>query len=128
MRWLGDLTSDELAREYNYCDVFCLPSVQESFGIVFLEAMASNKPIVAARSASVPEVVEHGVLVEPENEEALADAIQRLYDDPALRQSLADEGLRRVCNFDAPRVVESFLREVELASGLRSPARLPAVG
>ena len=128
VRWLGDLTSDELAREYNYCDVFCLPSVQESFGIVFLEAMASNKPIVAARSASVPEVVEHGVLVEPENEEALADAIQRLYDDPALRQSLADEGLRRVCSFDAPRVVESFLREVELASGLRSPARLPAVG
>ncbi len=73
--WLGDLSQDELAREYNRCDLFCLPSVQEGFGIVFLEAMAAGKPIVAARAGAVPEVVEQGLLVEPESEEALADGI-----------------------------------------------------
>src|SRR6185295_8238776 len=72
--WLGDVTAGQLAAEYNGADVFCLPSVQEGFGIVFLEALAAGKPIVAARAAAVPEVVRHGLLVEPENDDALADA------------------------------------------------------
>src|SRR5271155_284566 len=65
--WLGNLSPSELACEYNRCHTFCLPSVQESFGIVFLEAMASSKPVVAARAASVPEVVKQGILAEPDD-------------------------------------------------------------
>ena len=48
--WLGDVSRSQLAAEYNRCHVFCLPSVQEGFGIVLLEAMAAGKPIVAARA------------------------------------------------------------------------------
>ena len=112
VRWLGDVSQAELAREYQACDVFCLPSVQEGFGIVFLEAMAAAKPIVAARVAAVPEVVTDGLLVEPENAQALADAIARLHADPALRRDLGARGSRAVEQYDARRVAARFLEEL----------------
>lgn len=117
--WLGDLSQDALAREYNACDAFCLPSVQEGFGIVFLEAMAAGKPIVAARAAAVPEVVEQGLLAEPENPEALAGAIARLEAGPALCAELAAAGRLRVAGFDAPLVARQFL---ECATGFAGAA------
>ena len=120
--WVGDVTAAQLAAEYNGADVFCLPSVQEGFGIVFLEAMAAGKPIVAARAAAVPEVVRHGLLVEPESADALADAIDKLYCDSQMRASLAERGRRDVERFDIRRVAQCFvdtvsngLREMEIA-------------
>ncbi len=124
VRWLGDVSTDTLASEYNGADVFCLPSVQEGFGIVFLEAMAAGKPIVAANASAVPEVVRHGVLVEPENPEAFAGALQRLYLDPALRESLAASGLRDVEQFEMRRVAAQFLLEL----GKISPVFLNSSG
>jgi glycosyltransferase involved in cell wall biosynthesis len=112
VRWLGDLPQDELAREYNRCDVFSLPSVQEGFGIVFLEAMAAGKPIVAARAAAVPEVVEHGLLVEPESAEALVEGLARLYHDAPLRGRQADAGAKIVAKYDTPEVSRQFLSAV----------------
>ena len=112
VEWLGDVSFAQLAREYNACDIFCLPSVQEGFGIVFLEAMAAGKPIVAARAAAVPEVLPQGVLVEPENARAIADAVEALSTDPARRAALAAEGMERVEQFDAPRVAGLFLSEL----------------
>ncbi len=112
IRWLGDVSAAALAAEYNRADIFCLPSVQEGFGIVFLEAMAAGKPTVAARAAAVPEVVRSGILVEPENVEALAEAIDRLYRDPDLRESLASSGRRDVEQFEMRRVARRFLMEV----------------
>ena len=113
VRWLGDISQDDLAREYQACDIFCLPSVQEGFGIVFLEAMAANKPIVAARAAAAPEVLPHGLLVEPENAEALADGIERLHRNSGLRDALATSGLHRVLEFNSPAVARRFLDCIE---------------
>ncbi len=111
VRWLGDAGIGTLAAEYSAADVFCLPSIQEGFGIVFLEAMAAGKPIVASRAAAVPEVVRNGLLVEPENPEALAEAIVRLYHEPDLRHSLASAGRRDVEAYAMRRVAAQFLTE-----------------
>jgi glycosyltransferase involved in cell wall biosynthesis len=115
--WLGDVSQGQLAAEYNRADVFCLPSVQEGFGIVFLEAMASSKPILAVCAAAVPEVVRHGVLVEPDSAEALAAGMERLYRDAALRAALAGRGAEFVRAFDAPRVARLFLDELQQLRG-----------
>jgi glycosyltransferase involved in cell wall biosynthesis len=118
--WLGDVSMNQLAAEYSRADIFCLPSVQEGFGIVFLEAMAAGKPIVAARAAAVPEVVRNGILVEPANAEALAESILRLYHDPDLRAALGEAGRRDVEEFAMPRVARRFLLEVaKIAPGVK---------
>jgi glycosyltransferase involved in cell wall biosynthesis len=111
--WRRDISVAELAREYSQCHLFCLPSVQEGFGIVFLEAMANGKPIVAVRAGAAPEVVQHGLLVEPDNDQELGDAIERLYREPLLRESLGNAGRAFVRHFDAPLVGRMFLRELE---------------
>ena len=123
--WRRNITTSELAREYSQCHVFCLPSVQEGFGIVFLEAMANGKPIVAARAGAAPEVVRHGLLAEPDNDQDLAGAIERLYREPLLRESLGDSGRKFVRRFDAPVVGRMFLRELEESMALRA-GKMPA--
>src|SRR5206468_11814903 len=94
-RLLGDVSREQLAEEYVNADVFCLPSVQEGFGIVFLEAMAAALPIVACRAAAVPEVVLDGVtgvLTPGRQPPALARALEQLIRDRARAIALGREG------------------------------------
>jgi len=111
--WLGDVSRSQLIAEYNRCHVFCLPSVQEGFGIVLLEAMAAGKAIVAARAAAIPEVAPHGLLVEPDSVEALAAAIEELYRSQEKRTSQGRMGTQWVEQFDAPRVARLFLEAAQ---------------
>jgi glycosyltransferase involved in cell wall biosynthesis len=113
--FLGDVSAAALAVEYVGADCFCLPSIQEGFGIVFLEAMTAGLPIVACRAAAVPEVVgngETGVLVPPRDPDALAAALQTLLDDPARRAALGAAGRRRAEGFDLGPVARRFLEAV----------------
>jgi glycosyltransferase involved in cell wall biosynthesis len=80
-------------------DVFAMPSIWEGFGLVLLEAMAAGKPIVASRTATIPEVVldgETGVLVPPGDAVALADALAGLADAPDLARRLGEAGRERL--------------------------------
>jgi phosphatidyl-myo-inositol dimannoside synthase len=112
---LGDLTRERLAEEYVNATVFCLPSVQEGFGIVFLEAMAAELPVVACRVAAIPEVVQDGVtglLTAPRSPGELAAAVERLIADPTLARGLGREGRRRMLGFTPRHVAERFLHAV----------------
>lgn len=113
---LGALPDDDAVVEwYRRAGIFCLPSVQEGFGIVFLEAMAAGLPIVATTAAAVPEVVPHGLagtLVPPDNEAALADALAELLASSALRRRLGDYGREHVVRYDWPAVADTFLAAI----------------
>ncbi len=90
------------------CDVFTLPSFEEPFGLVFLEAMAMERPVVAIDNGGTPEVVEHGrsgLLSPAWDVPALAANIKTLVDDPELRRRFGKHGRARVLEyFNAERM------------------------
>jgi glycosyltransferase involved in cell wall biosynthesis len=108
-KFLGTVSKRDLAREYKRCDVFCLPSVQEGFGIVFLEAMAAGRAIVAACASAAPEVVPHALLAAPDDAGALAQALHVAWSDAGLRDAIARAGVEQVRRYDAPVVAAQFL-------------------
>jgi glycosyltransferase involved in cell wall biosynthesis len=107
--WLGDVSRSQLAAEYSAASVFCLPSVQEGFGIVLLEAMAAGKPIAAARAAAIPEVAPHSEFAAPDDPGSLADAIEKLWRNPDACEAKVRAGHEWVQQFDANRVARLFL-------------------
>ena len=118
VQFLGYLPFEALVAEYRNATIFALPSTQEGFGIVFLEAMASSLPIVAGRAAAVPEVVADGLtalLVNPDDAEGLAENLTNLLDDPARRVQMGSAGRARVLQYDAPVVGRQFLQAVGVA-------------
>jgi glycosyltransferase involved in cell wall biosynthesis len=85
----------EMIALFDACDVFVHPSVQESFGLVYLEAMARARPVVAVDAGPAPEWVgenERGILFRPDDRMALADAISSLLDNPARSRALGEQG------------------------------------
>jgi glycosyltransferase involved in cell wall biosynthesis len=87
--------SDALRRLYSAADIFVLPTQWDTFGIAAIEAMAAGLPVVASNLNALPEIVADGVsgiLVPQRDGDALADAIEQLGADPALRRRMGLEG------------------------------------
>lgn len=84
VHFTGIIDDEALRREYASCDIFCLPSRKEGFGLVYLEAMSFGKPCLAARAGGAPEVVNEsvGALVEYGNTEQIAVMIDDLLTHP----------------------------------------------
>ncbi|MFI5413486.1 MAG: glycosyltransferase family 4 protein, partial [Candidatus Lutacidiplasmatales archaeon] len=108
----GPLPRTELLGEYARADLFVLPSLFEPYGIVLMEAMAAGLPIVASRVGGIPEVVaegENALLCAPNDPAALADALERLVRDRALRERFARAGRKRVERFSWTRVIPQWV-------------------
>jgi phosphatidylinositol alpha-mannosyltransferase len=109
----GYVPAEDLPRYYQSCDVFCAPNTgQESFGIVLLEAMAAGAPVVASDIPGFRDVVTHGeegLLVEPQNPGALADALCRLLASPDWRARMRRAGQLKAQRYDWPRVASEVL-------------------
>lgn len=109
VRFAGRVSDEELRRLYASAAVFALPAATdlgppprgEGFGLVFVEAGAAGLPVVAGAAGPVPEVVrdgEAGLLVDPADEQAVAEALCRLLTDPERALRMGEAGRRRAAS------------------------------
>jgi phosphatidyl-myo-inositol dimannoside synthase len=117
--FVGKLKLDQLKSYYSRCDVFVMPSRQEGFGIVFVEAMALGKPVIAGNHGGAPEVVRDGVtgyLMASNDYQALTQRLIQILQDETLRRKMGEAGRERVeQNYTFPRF------EQKLAKILNNP-------
>ena len=119
--------SVELLERYRAADIFVMPTHEEAFGMVFVEAMAAGLPCVGSTAMSVPEIVCDGVTgfnVPPGNTAALSAALRRLVEDSARRQTMGAAGRQRVeTRFDPVQNGRIFLDVLKSASSMsKQPA------
>jgi len=102
--FLGALEREEAAKEMGRCDAFVLASEYETFGVVYIEATASGKPIIATRNGGAEDIVTktNGIIVENYNEKLLADALKEMkasiknYDRTKIRKECEEKYSKEV--------------------------------
>jgi phosphatidylinositol alpha-1,6-mannosyltransferase len=117
VRFAGLVPDTELADFYNLCDLFVhmnrnVNGDLEGFGIVFLEAAACGKPVIAGKSGGTYAAVADGgsgYLLEPEDHDALANTVLRLWSDPGEMRRLGEVGRARATEFDWDRSARKLL-------------------
>jgi phosphatidyl-myo-inositol dimannoside synthase len=97
VRFLGRVDDRQLDELYRSCRLFVMPSRDEGFGLVFLEAMRAAKPCIGGRGAA-SEIIEHGVtglIVDPDSRHELSAALERLYSEPDTCEQFGAAGRER---------------------------------
>lgn len=122
VRFAGVVGWERLVELYGEADAFCLPSERDGVPMALLEAMAAGLPVVATGVGGIGDVVldgETGVLVEPGDPVAVADALSSLAGSEDLRRRLGDAGRARVEALAAPSVLTARWRRIYERQGLR---------
>jgi glycosyltransferase involved in cell wall biosynthesis len=115
--FLGFLTHEALSKYYASCDVFVLPSIFETQGLVAMEAMWFGKPVIVTdQIVSAEELVDHGIngyIVKASSYNDLAHRLQTLANDPVLRAKMGEAGRERAKDYQPEIVMDA------LESGLK---------
>jgi glycosyltransferase involved in cell wall biosynthesis len=107
---IGFVADNDLPSLYTLADLFVFPSFYEGFGLPVLEAMACGTPVVSSNAASLPEVVgKAGLLVNPTDTDALAEAMDLLLSNAALRQQYIAQGKIQARRFTWKRAAYQLL-------------------
>jgi glycosyltransferase involved in cell wall biosynthesis len=100
VHFTGYIPAGDLPIVYNLADVFVYPSLYEGFGLPPLEAMACGTPVITTAVSSMPEHVgEAGILIPPQDERALFQALLTILQDPDLRRQLSEKGPARAAHY-----------------------------
>jgi phosphatidylinositol alpha-1,6-mannosyltransferase len=123
----GHVPEEDVAELYRSCAVCVMPSRilpggdSEGFGITYLEAGACARPVVGGRQAGVVDAIVHGetgLLVDPQDPGAIADAVVRLLDDPDLARRMGEGGRARVlAEFTWSSIARRYLALLEDVRG-----------
>jgi len=113
---LGSLPNEEVTRLLKLSKILVLPSIREPFGIVLLEAMSCFTPCIVTDVGGMPEIVnsEVGLVVEPGNPQAIAEAIVRLLKDEKLWEEKARMAYRRSLQYDMKKIGDLLVKSLDL--------------
>ena len=118
VQFLGPVAHESLPKLYTNALAFCLVSNYEGFGIPILEAMHYGAPVLTSNRSSMPEVAgDAALLVDPEDTEAIAHALWRLYSDDALRTELRRRGRARAQQFSWQQAARATLQIYRSVAG-----------
>ncbi|PWH20482.1 MAG: glycosyltransferase family 1 protein [Ardenticatenia bacterium] len=115
----GYISAEDLPLWYNAAGLFVYPSLFEGFGLPVLEAMACGTPVICSNASSLPEVAgDAAVLVAPDDEIGLAEAMRTVWESAGLRQTMIERGLARARERTWTRVaiqtVQTYQRALEV--------------
>jgi glycosyltransferase involved in cell wall biosynthesis len=113
VKFTGRLSHRTTLAEIAKADIFCLPSWQEAFGVVYLEAMACGKPVIGCYGQGPEDIVRHGIdglLVKARDLENLTRAIKQLIENPEFAGNLGESGKSRAQEFTWERNSEGYLK------------------
>lgn len=115
----GKVSEDELVNQYKTCDIFVLPAIVDSkgdtegLGVVLLEAMSFQKPVIASRVGGIVDIIKDkntGILVEEKSPEQLARSIEFLINNPEKRKEIATKGfIFQQRNFSWNSIINSLI-------------------
>jgi glycosyltransferase involved in cell wall biosynthesis len=112
-----DLKEEDLISAYRGCDVFVLPSLNESFPTVLLEAMGSQKPVITTNIGGIPELIKNefnGILIEPKNPNAIAEKILKIYLDHQMKEKLSQNGYTDVITkYSWKVIIKKIIKQYE---------------
>lgn len=115
IRFEGFIPSETLPLWYNSAETFIFPSIYEGFGLPVIEAMACGTPVIASNASSLPEAAgDAGLLVNPNDNDALATSLRRAFHDDAWRNGARIAGPAQAARFSwrktAASTVESYIK------------------
>jgi glycosyltransferase involved in cell wall biosynthesis len=120
VEFTGFIQPADIPREYAGADVFVLPSLEDTFAVVVVEAMACGTPVICSQFAGVTSYLEDGrnaFIINPKDTELLAERILRVLDDRPLRDRFIEQGRNIAMRFEAQSVAEVFAGEILRAAG-----------
>lgn len=107
--YFGKPDKKTLVEIYNAADMLIAPSLHEGFGITILEAMACGTPVITSNTSAMPEVAgDAAILVNPQEPQAISQAVVRLHNDAIYYQELVDKGLSRAKLFTWEKTAEKL--------------------
>ncbi len=114
VQWIGSVNYEYLSTYFSSADVFVFPTLEDTWGMVVLEAMAFSKPILCSKWAGTAEMIvedENGYIFDPYQPEILTSLMQRFIEDPDLSHRMGEKS-RRIMAPHTPTAVTKFLTEV----------------
>jgi len=120
IHWAGRVSYDQIGSYFKGADVFVFPTLEDTWGVVTLEAMLMGKPILCSKGAGTSELVihgENGYVFSPDNVDELADLMQRFLDNPALIEAMGARSQEIMAKYTPEAAAECLAKVIELVMG-----------